>query len=231
MPFRLRRERAGRPDLSNSRDFYKGRTGRTAEKTAAPERPVSGLRTGESGGSGESGSLETSILRFHVLANSDSEEDQNVKKKVRNALAEYLETLLAPKTASKEKSDLQHTEQLVEAHLSDLEEKAEQVLKENGCTYGAEARLLKRNFPEKQYGDSIFPAGTYHTLQISLGEGSGHNWWCLLFPFGNMRDCVRGVFPEEQKEELKEILTEEEYESLFRWETASFQVKWKCLSK
>lgn len=177
------------------------------------------------------GSLETSILRFHVLANSDSEKDQNVKKKVRNALAEYLETLLAPETASKEKSDLQHTEEVVEAHLSDLEEKAEQVLKENGCTYGAEARLLKRNFPEKQYGDSIFPAGTYHTLQISLGEGSGHNWWCLLFPFGNMRDCVRGVFPEEQKEELKEILTEEEYESLFRWETASFQVKWKCLSK
>ena len=74
------------------------------------------------------GSLETSILRFHVLANSDSEEDQNVKKKVRNTLAEYLETLLAPETASKEKSDLQHTEQLVEAHLSDLEEKAEQVL-------------------------------------------------------------------------------------------------------
>lgn len=60
------------------------------------------------------GSLETSILRFHVLANSDSEEDQNVKKKVRNTLAEYLETLLAPETASEEKSNLQHTEQVVE---------------------------------------------------------------------------------------------------------------------
>ena len=59
-------------------------------------------------------------------------------------------------------------------------------------------------------------------------EAAGHEAFVVG---GAVRDCVRGVFPEEQKEELKEILTEEEYESLFRWETASFQVKWKCLSK
>ena len=116
------------------------------------------------------------ILRFHVLANSDAKDDQNVKLKVRDAVGHMLGQKL------KKVTDRAQTEKIVQDHMDEIIETAEKTLHKNGYTYGASARLANVDFPVKTYGDYTFPAGKYRALQITLGKGEGHNWWCVLFP-------------------------------------------------
>ena len=122
------------------------------------------------------------ILRFHVLANSDAKDDQNVKLKVRDAVGHMLGQKL------KKVTDRAQTEKIVQDHMDEIIETAEKTLHKNGYTYGASARLANVDFPVKTYGDYTFPAGKYRALQITLGKGEGHNWWCVLYP--NM--CFQG---------------------------------------
>ena len=116
------------------------------------------------------------ILRFHVLANSDAKDDQNVKLKVRDAVGHMLGQKL------KKVTDRAQTEKIVQDHMDEIIETAEKTLHKNGYTYGASARLANVDFPVKTYGDYTFPAGKYRALQITLGKGEGHNWWCVMFP-------------------------------------------------
>ena len=90
------------------------------------------------------------------------------------------------------------------------------------------AELTNTRFPEKTYGDCTFPAGNYDALQITIGEAKGKNWWCVLFPSLCFVDTVHGVVPEESKELLKNVLTEEEYESLFTPGKSEYKVRWKA---
>ena len=122
------------------------------------------------------------ILRFHVLANSDAKDDQNVKLKVRDAVGHMLGQKL------KKVTDRAQTEKIVQDHMDEIIETAEKTLHKNGYTYGVRARLANVDFPVKTYGDYTFPAGKYRALQITLGKGEGHNWWCVLYP--NM--CFQG---------------------------------------
>lgn len=156
-------------------------------------------------------SISNEVLRFHVLANSDGEEDQQVKLKVRDGVLEWLETQLT----ETEQKDLKQMERKIEILLPEIEEKAEMILAEQGFAYGAEAKLEWVSFPERTYGDCTFPAGKYKALRILLGEAKGRNWWCVLFPRLCFLDCVHAVLPEESQEQLQGVLTEEEYESLF----------------
>ena len=134
--------------------------------------------------------ISREVLRFHVLANSDSLADQEVKLKVRDDVLRWLEQELT----EEEQGDLVLMEQKI-----------------NKFT----ASLSRDYFPEKTYGDCTFPAGIYTALRICLGEAQGQNWWCVLFPRLCFMDCVHAVLPEQSQEELKNVLTEEEYESLF----------------
>ncbi len=115
------------------------------------------------------------ILRLHILANSDSEEDQRVKLCVRDAVLEYIEAN-APQTNEKA------VRAWASAHLDGIEAVADGVLKAEGAQYRAAARMGIYDFPAKVYGDKTYPAGRYDALRISLGEASGHNWWCVIFP-------------------------------------------------
>ena len=101
------------------------------------------------------------ILRFHILANSDSEEDQAVKIKVRDALGK----MMGPKLA--DSKNLEETKKIVSENMDEIVALAEKTLEDNGYTYGATAELAHVQFPEKNYGDYTFPAGEYEALEVT----------------------------------------------------------------
>ena len=115
------------------------------------------------------------IIRLHVIANSDSETDQDLKLKVRDEIISQVGDL-------NRKASIEESREWLKSQLDDLEKAAESVIRENGCNYSASAELGVRWIPEKSYGDMYFPAGNYEALTITLGKGEGENWWCVLFP-------------------------------------------------
>lgn len=149
-----------------------------------------------------------SVLRFHVRANSDSEEDQNVKLKVKEAVLNQVQEYL-PKKCTKEE-----TMAILKEHLSELLLIAEDTLEQYGYNYGVTGYFTTEQFPVKRYGDLTFPAGIYDALRIDLGAGKGHNWWCMIYPSLCFVDATYGVVPEDSKEELKGVLAAEDYEEL-----------------
>ena len=167
--------------------------------------------------------LAEEVFRFHVLANSDSEEDQELKLKVRDAVLTYMKEVL-PETKTAEE-----TKKWAEKHLSEIVEEAERTVKAQGYAYPVKASVGWSLFPDKTYGDVQFPAGEYDALKIEIGEAKGQNWWCALYPNLCFIDCVHAIVPEEGKQELKESLTEEEYE-MVTGETR-FKVKWFFLGE
>lgn len=161
------------------------------------------------------------ILRFHVLANSDKKEDQDVKLMVRDAVGEYVESLLV---GMESRAD---TEKIIEKNMDKIVAIADEVLDDNSMDYCASAKLVNTEFPVKTYGKYTFPKGQYRALQIKLGNAKGHNWWCVLFP--NL--CFRGTMYEnvsdDADEELKEVLSVDEYKDVI--ESGDFTVKFKIL--
>lgn len=163
------------------------------------------------------------ILRFHVRANSDTEIDQNLKLKVRDAIG----TLLGEEL--KKKTQLQQSKEFVQEMLPQIESTAEAVLREEGYAYETDAHLTTTYFPEKTYGEYTFPAGEYQALEVLIGEGKGKNWWCVLYPNMCFRGSVYEIVEEEAKEELQEVLTTEEYEAVFQkgnYEVRFFLADW-----
>lgn len=162
--------------------------------------------------------LAGEVLRFHVLANSDSKEDQNLKMKVKEAVVADLEKKLP------EDLDAEGTREWMRRHTDEMERLGREIVKKEGFDYPVSAAVTTCYFPRKSYGDVTFPAGNYTALRIELGAAEGQNWWCVLYPGLCFLDAVNAVVPEEGKEQLKQVLTEEEYE----WITAdtTFKVKW-----
>ena len=91
-------------------------------------------------------------------------------------------------------------------------------------SYRAQAKVTSCYFPDKRYGDIIFPEGEYEALRITLGSGKGHNWWCVLYPSLCFRDAANAVVPNEGKEKLKHVLTEEEYSEITAG--TEFKISW-----
>ena len=120
--------------------------------------------------------LSEKVVRLHVLANSDSEEDQALKLKVRDAVLEQAtETLRGADCqaeASRRLTDI----------LPELEETARAVITANGYDYGVRAELAETSFPTKEYDGFALPAGEYLALRVLIGEAAGQNWWCVVFP-------------------------------------------------
>lgn len=115
------------------------------------------------------------IIRLHVVANSDSKSDQELKLKVRDAVISHVDDL-------NDSKDIKTSREWIASHLDDITKIANGVIAENDCNYKASAELGVRWIPEKTYGDMHFPAGNYEALTITLGKGEGENWWCVLFP-------------------------------------------------
>lgn len=147
---------------------------------------------------GAAKSVRDDVVRLHILANSDSEIDQEVKLKVRDALLKTNTSLLT-KGVNTDNAPL-----YFEVSKDELLETAQTVLKENGLDYGAVITLEKEYFETREYGKLTFPAGEYTALKVVLGEGKGHNWWCVMFP----PLCVPAADGIETDENTADYLTE-----------------------
>ncbi len=121
--------------------------------------------------------LETEVLRLHILANSDSIDDQALKLKVRDQILSYTAELL-----DDPKATFAEVENTVAIHLDEMEEVANSVITEAGYDYIVTAELTEMEFADRTYDTLVMPAGTYETLRISIGEGAGENWWCVMYP-------------------------------------------------
>lgn len=145
------------------------------------------------------------IFRLHVIANSDTSVDQELKLKVKTRIVEYLKELVGQDAGRED------TKEAVLTHLEEIEQEAEQVIQRQGFGYHVEAVVEKTYFPQKSYGDCTFPAGEYEALKVRIGKARGQNWWCVLYPSLCFLQDTYGVVTEEKKGELKQVLTTEEF--------------------
>lgn len=162
--------------------------------------------------------LAEEVLRFHVLANSDSDEDQALKLKVRDAVLEFLEENMP------EMEDAADTKAWIRTNIDAIEEISRETVDAEGAEYPVNAAVTTCWFPDKSYGDVTFPAGNYEALRIEIGAAEGHNWWCVLYPGLCFLDTTNAVVPEEGKQKLKNVLTEEEYSRVTA--TSDFKIGW-----
>ena len=152
-----------------------------------------------------SDNLYNSVFRLHVIANSDSEEDQNLKYLVKDNILNYI---------NKSCADLNSKQDVfiyAKEHLSEIKKVAEDTVRENGFSYPISIETGNFQFPTKQYGDISFPAGYYDALKVKIGNSSGKNWWCVMFPPLCFIDTTNGIVPESSKEKLQESLSDENY--------------------
>lgn len=166
--------------------------------------------------------LSNNIFRLHILANSDTEEDQNLKLAVRDAVLAYMEGL-NDKASSKKETILEVTN-----HLEDIQKVAENTILENGYNYPVTLEIGSFYFPTKYYGNISLPAGNYDALRIKIGEAEGQNWWCSLFPPLCFIDISSGYLSEEDSQILEENLTDEEF-MLVSSSSPDIKLKFKIL--
>lgn len=167
-------------------------------------------------------SISEKVVRFHVRANSDESYDQELKLKVRDAVGSEMAKLL------EDASGRDECEQIILDNMQMIETVAETVIASEGYTYEANAYLREVDFPVKTYGDYTFPAGSYEALEVVIGEGEGHNWWCVMYPNMCFSGTVYEVVDEDAKQALKEVLSEEEYEQVLA--EGNYQVQFKYLT-
>lgn len=152
-----------------------------------------------------SSNISDSVFRLHIIANSDTVEDQNLKYKVRDKLLNYMNSLCTNIT-SKEEAIL-----TVENHKEDFKNIALEVIHEEGFNYSVNINIGNFKFPTKTYGDISLPAGLYDALRVEIGNASGQNWWCVMFPSLCFIDISSGIIEEDSKELLEDSLSKESY--------------------
>lgn len=175
-----------------------------------------------------SSNLSDSVFRLHIIANSDSSADQELKLKVRDKIIEYMNTLTS------NSSDKKDVISRVNNHLDSFKEIALNTIKENGYNYDVNIEIGNFHFPTKSYGDISFPAGNYDALKIEIGDAIGQNWWCVLFPPLCFVNSSTGVVPDDSKNTLKENINSESYEIISEGNnsndnTSDIKIKFKII--
>lgn len=163
-------------------------------------------------------SLQENVLRLHILANSDSDEDQALKLKVRDALLEQSETLFAGCETPEEMRER------AEAQKETIRLLAQAVVEENGSDDKVTVQLVQMEFDEKQYEEITMPAGEYDALRILIGEAEGQNWWCVMYP----PLCIPAAADVTGDAEAAEMYFDEETSEILT-ESRRFEIKFKCL--
>lgn len=167
--------------------------------------------------------ISKSVFRLHVLANSNSDEDQALKYKVRDNLLNYMNNICS-NCSSKEEAI-----SLVTEHKDEFKQVALETIKNEGYNYDVNINIGNFEFPTKQYGDISLPAGYYDALRVEIGEAKGRNWWCVMFPSLCFIDISSGIVPEESKEELQNVLSDEEYSIISDNNNYEMKFKFKLL--
>ncbi|QSX05246.1 stage II sporulation protein R [Sedimentibacter sp. zth1] len=154
--------------------------------------------------------LEDKVIRLHILANSDTLQDQDLKLKVRNNIIENFSGKLKSVVSKKD------SEKIIHENLNEIRNIAQQTVYKEGYYYDVRVFYDNYEFPVRQYEDFTLPEGDYDTVRVEIGEANGKNWWCVMFPplcfmnVGKASDADK--LDEEVENRLKEVLTEEEIE-------------------
>lgn len=168
------------------------------------------------------GEIYDNVIRFHVLANSDTEEDQTLKLRVRDAVLDDLAPFLV---------SCQSREEAASVILSREEEiyaTATETLRAAGCDDSVTVELSEEGYPEKRYESLCFPSGTYLSLRVCIGEAEGQNWWCVLFP--SICTSVATVSKEEAEEAFVAVgFTPEQYRIITETDEVTYKIKFKFL--
>lgn len=152
--------------------------------------------------------ISNKVLRLHILANSDSAEDQDLKLKVKNCFLENTADLFVGKS-------LEENIKIAEDNISFIEKLCNECITENGYDYTAKVTVDKEYFDTRVYDDFTLPAGIYNAVKIEIGQGTGHNWWCIVFPSVCLSACSKS---------MRDYLTEDEMELINDGYTPKFKV-------
>jgi len=167
-------------------------------------------------------SLASKVLRLHVLANSNSTFDQELKLKVKDEIVNYLTPLL------KDSKNLDETKEIINSNISEIKNLAKMVTNKYS-DYKVNVSISTSNFPTKAYGNISFPAGNYEALKVEIGEAKGNNWWCVMFPPLCFTNSSAGVFDDISENKLKENLSTAEYAMINNPQKPSVKIKFKLL--
>lgn len=170
--------------------------------------------------------ISDQVFRLHILANSDSTEDQQLKLKVRDEILKKGETVFASSNS------LEETIELCKDNIALFQQTAEQCLKDNGSDYDVKVYVDKEYFNTREYDEITLPSGIYNALKIEIGQGKGHNWWCVMFP----AICLSSVTDDElnkylSEDEQKLVNSESKYEVRFKIVEIYEKVKSKIISE
>lgn len=165
--------------------------------------------------------IASRIIRFHVRANSDCAEDQALKLKVRDGIGALMEKKLASV------QDLEESRAIIQESIPQIEACSRKILQENGCQDPVSAKLTDAWFPLKRYGNSVFPQGTYEALQVTIGAGEGHNWWCVMYPNLCFTGSLYQIDEQENEQKLRQVLTPQEYQMVM--ESKEYNVRFQLL--
>lgn len=167
--------------------------------------------------------ISNSVFRLHVLANSDSKEDQDLKYKVRDSLLNYMNSICSNCSNKEEAINL------VEQNQKIFKQIALDTIHNEGYNYDVNINIGNFEFPTKTYGDISLPTGFYDALRVEIGNAKGQNWWCVMFPPLCFVDVSSGIVPDESKELLDENLTDEEFSIVSDTSNKNIQFKFKLL--
>ena len=167
--------------------------------------------------------IEDSVFRLHVIANSDSVKDQNLKYLVRDNLLKFMNELCSNCTSKEEAINV------TKQNKDKFQEIALETIKNEGFSYEVTVNIGNFEFPTKTYGDISLPAGYYDALRVEIGEAKGQNWWCVMFPPLCFVDISSGIVPDESKEILKDNMDTEEFALVSDNSDTQIKFKFKLL--
>jgi len=167
--------------------------------------------------------ISDSVFRLHVIANSNSEEDQNLKYEIRDALIDYMNKI----TINSNSKDMAIT--LANDNKNEFYKIAKNIVDKYDLNYDVKIEIGNFYFPTKHYGDISLPAGNYDALKVEIGEAKGENWWCVMFPPLCFVDVSSGIVPEESKNIMQDNLSSEEYTVISNSDDTNYKLKFKII--
>ncbi|MBO5715391.1 MAG: stage II sporulation protein R [Clostridia bacterium] len=162
-----------------------------------------------------------SVVRLHVLANSDSEEDQALKLKVRDAILSHVSPLVIDSKSREEAIEI------LQGEIEKIEKIAFETVKEQGYDYSVDVTLTLEDYPTRNYEAMSFPSGQYVSLRVLIGEAEGQNWWCVLFP----PLCLSAASAKAENEEafIAVGLNSDQYKIITESEDMTYYLRFKIL--
>lgn len=170
-----------------------------------------------------SNNISDSVFRLHIIANSDSDEDQNLKYMVRNEILTYINQY---GDSFNNKEDIIN---FINENNEEIQHIAQKSVYNNGYEYPVSIEVGNFSFPTKTYGDISLPAGYYDALRIKVGKATGQNWWCVMFPTLCFVDLTSGIVEDDSKEVLETSLNDEEYALISTQDSPTLNFKFKLL--